>query len=145
MGQRLEAFCAAKGLTEGAVVHAALGQYLDGTADAALVLRRLDRLGRAGGRTQRDLELVAETPLCSSRCGWPTRPRSPTRRGRRARTSAHVRFQQFVTHLAERFSGGHRFLDDLPRECLADEAELRAGSSTITEAGPPRRFGPTAT
>lgn len=50
MGQRLEAFCAAQGLTEGAVVQAALGQYFDGTCDATLVLRRHVRPVSAGER-----------------------------------------------------------------------------------------------
>jgi hypothetical protein len=146
MGQRLEAFCAAKGLTEGAVVHAALGQYLDGTGDAALVMRRLDRLGRAGERTQRDLELVAETLALFVQMWLAHTPQLPEDARASARTSAHLRFQQFVTRLAEKFSGGHRFIDDLPREFLADEAELgQAASSTITETATPRRFGPTGT
>ena len=144
MGQRLEAFCAAKGLTEGAVVHAALGQYFDGTGDAALVMRRLDRLGRAGERTQRDLELVAETLGLFIQMWLAHTPQLPEDAKASART-APIRFQQFVTRLAEEFSGGHRFIDDLPRECLADEAELRSASSTITEAATPRRFGPTGT
>jgi hypothetical protein len=145
MGQRLEAFCAAKGLTEGAVVHAALGQYLDGTGDAALVMRRLDRLGRAGERTQRDLELVAETLALFVQMWLAHTPQLPEDARASARTSAHLRFQQFVTRLAENFSGGRRFIDDLPRECLADEAELRAASSPFIEAATTRRFGPPGT
>ena len=43
-----------------ALVKSALEQYLRGTADATLVMRLLDRLGRAGVRTQRDLELLSE-------------------------------------------------------------------------------------
>jgi hypothetical protein len=145
MGQRLEAFCAAKGLTEGAVVHAAVGQYLDGTGDAALVMRRLDRLGRAGERTQRDLELVAETLALFVQMWLAHTPQIPDEARTSARTSAHLRFQQFVTRLAEKFSG-HRFIDDLPRECLADEADLgQARSSMSTETATPGRFGPTGT
>ncbi len=41
-----------------------------------------------------------------------------------ARRTAESRFAQFIEHVVERFTGGHRFLDDLPREGLADEVEL---------------------
>jgi hypothetical protein len=50
-----------------------------------------------------------------------------------------------VTHLSEKFSGGHRFLDDLPREDLADEAELDEAASTGTHPVANRRSGPTGT
>ena len=43
---------------------------------------------------------------------------------RAAPTAAEIRFARFVEHIVERFTGGHRFLDDLPREVLADEVEL---------------------
>ena len=44
---RVTGYCAASGIAERAVFEAALGQYIDGTSDMTLVLRRLDRLGRA--------------------------------------------------------------------------------------------------
>jgi hypothetical protein len=43
---------------------------------------------------------------------------------RAARTTAEGRYRQFVEHVAEQFSGGRRFLDDLPHEEIADNAEL---------------------
>jgi hypothetical protein len=145
MGQRLKEFSAAKGLTEGAVVHAALEQYFEGTGDGALLFRRLDRLGRAIDRCQRDLELVAETLGTFIQLWLAHTPQIPDDGKVSARTSAHARFQQFVTHLSERFSGGHRFLDDLPREDLADEAELDEAASTGTHPVVNRRSGPTGT
>jgi predicted transcriptional regulator len=61
IARRLTAYCGAKGLTESAAVQAAIEQYLDaGEKDNALILRRLDRLGRASTQHQRDLEVVAE-------------------------------------------------------------------------------------
>ncbi|HLZ07515.1 MAG TPA: hypothetical protein VKT80_02935, partial [Chloroflexota bacterium] len=45
---RLAAYSAATGIASSTVVQAALRQYLDATSDTALMLRRLDRLGRAG-------------------------------------------------------------------------------------------------
>ena len=41
-----------------------------------------------------------------------------------ARRTAESRYAQFVQHVVEQFVGGQRFLDDLPREVLADEVEL---------------------
>ena len=47
LAERVVSVCASSGVTESAVVEGALRQYLDGTSDKALLLRRLDRLGRA--------------------------------------------------------------------------------------------------
>ena len=61
IARRLTAYCAAKGLTESAAVQAAVEQYLDGgEREGALILRRLDRLGRASAQHQRDLEILSE-------------------------------------------------------------------------------------
>jgi hypothetical protein len=54
---RLAKHCLATQTSESAVVRAALEQYLDGTGDFALFLRRLDRNARAHERTLRDLPL----------------------------------------------------------------------------------------
>jgi hypothetical protein len=50
-------------------------------------------------------------------------------------------YRQFIEHLAAQFAGGKRFLDDLPRESLADDAELEAlaaPSSPSTGTDPQR-------
>jgi len=39
---------------------------------------------------------------------------------------AEGRYKQFLEHVIERFSGGHRFLDDLPHEVVANDTELDA-------------------
>lgn len=132
LSERLSAFCAAAGATESAVVQAALRQYLDHTGDTTLVLRRLDRLGRAGARTQRDLELLSEAFSIWLRLWFAHTPSIPQDAKASARMTAESRYRQFIDHLAEQFAGGKRFLDDLPRERLADEAEL----STIAQNGP---------
>ena len=49
------------GSSESGIVRSSLVQYLDGTSDIELLLRRLDRLGRADERLQRDLELLSES------------------------------------------------------------------------------------
>ena len=66
VSKRLDRFCAATDSTVSAVVLAAVQQYLDGTSDATLVLRRLDRLGRAVARGQREVSVGGV-------CGLPPR------------------------------------------------------------------------
>ena len=66
-------------------------QYFEGTGDAALVFRRLDRLGRAVDRCQRDLELVAETLALFVQMWLAHTPQIPDEAKAPARTSAHAR------------------------------------------------------
>ena len=58
--QRLAGFCAASGLTESAVISSGVEQYLVGTSDLALLLRRLDRFDRALARMHRDEQLFMQ-------------------------------------------------------------------------------------
>jgi hypothetical protein len=41
-----------------------------------------------------------------------------------ARRTSEGRYAKFLDHVVDRFTEGHRFVDDLPREEIADEAEL---------------------
>jgi hypothetical protein len=133
LAQRLSAFCTASRASESAVVQAALGQYLDQTGDTTLLLRRLDRLGRAAARTQRDLELLSQAFALWLRLWFLQHPSMLHDAKPLARTNAETFYRQFVERLAQLFGGGKRFLDDLPREFLGDEAEL----SAIAQDGSP--------
>ena len=126
LAQRVDQFCAAADVTVSAVVAAAIQQYLDGTSDATLVLRRLDRLGRAVARNQRDVELLSEAFAVFVRLWFAHTPAIPEAAKGSVRASAESRYRRFVEHVAEQFSGGHRFLDDLPHEAIGDEGELAA-------------------
>lgn len=125
-------YCAAKRQTESAVIAAALTQYLDETRDHLLVLRRLDRLGRAEERTQRDLELVSAAFGLFLQFWFAHTPTITADARDSARRSAASRYKQFVDHLAEQFGRGRRFIDDLPKEFLSDDRELEA-IATATE------------
>jgi hypothetical protein len=46
-----------------------------------------------------------------------------------ARRSAESRYRQFVEHVAEQFTGGARFLDDLPREWIGESHHVAAASA----------------
>ncbi|MGO9836901.1 MAG: hypothetical protein ACLP1X_22120 [Polyangiaceae bacterium] len=123
---RVTGYCAASGIAERAVFEAALGQYIDGTSDMTLVLRRLDRLGRAEERIHRDLELLSEAFAMFVRLWLAHTPTLPGDAKPTARSTAESRYKQFVEHVVQQFSGGRRFLDDLPREVVANDVELDA-------------------
>jgi hypothetical protein len=125
------------GLTTSSVVEAALRQYLDRTDDKMLLLRRLDRLGRAWNRTQRDLEIQMEAFGLWVKIWFAHTPRIPDDAKDYARRTAESRFAQFQQHLVEQFQAGRRFVDDLPRETIGDEAELSrmASEASATSTG----------
>jgi hypothetical protein len=124
LAQQLAAYSAATGKTTSFIVQVALRQYLDRTDDKALLLQRLNRLGRAWDRTQRDLELHMEAFAIYVKLWFAHTPQVPEDAKDYARRTAESRFAQFQEYVVEQFQGGRRFVDDLPREVLADEAEL---------------------
>jgi hypothetical protein len=123
---RVNRYCLAMGVSESAIVRSSLDQYLDGVGDANLLLRRLDRLGRAEARGQRDLQLLSHAFGVFTRLWLAHTPRVPEEAKAGARVDAESRYRQFVEHVSEEFSGGRRFLDDLSRELVADDTELDA-------------------
>ena len=139
IAKRLQAFSAATGITASAVVEAALGQYLDQISDAKLLMRRLDRLGRAQARAHRDVELLSEAFATWIKLWFAHTPQIPEDAKASARISAHARYRQFVTHLAEQMAEGSRFLDALPRERLADESELESAALMARDGPGPAR------
>jgi hypothetical protein len=134
LAKRLAAYSAATGISASAVVRVALRQYLDQTSDATLLMRRLDRLGRAGARMHRDLVILSEAFALWTKLWFAHTPNVPDDAKPFARASAESRYRQFVDYLAEQLTGGHRFLDDLPHEVVADEAEL---ANVAAQASPP--------
>ena len=139
LAKRLSTYCAATGIASSSVIEAALRQYLDETSDKTLILRLLGRLARAQVRTQRDLEVLSEAFAVWVRVWFAHTPRVDDA-AELVRRTAESRYARFVEQVAERFSGGERFLDDLPREVLADEVELEkltAGGCAAREAADP--------
>jgi hypothetical protein len=124
LAQRIDRFCAASGLSASTLIKSSICQYLDGTSDLTLVIRRLDRLGRAFERFHRDLQLLAEGFAVYVRLWLAHTPLIPEDGRRAARASAESRYKQFVEHVVQQFSGGERFINDVPREGIADDAEL---------------------
>jgi hypothetical protein len=139
---RIKDYGAARGLTGSQVVHAALTQYLDGTSDMALVLRRLNLLGRALDRIHRDLLLFLEAFAVFVEVWYAHTPSIPKEAEQLALESAADRFARFKEHVVERFQGGPRFIDDLPREVIADDAELRDVAARSTPEAPSSAAAP---
>ena len=124
VAERVDRFCAATGLSESTLPKSSVCQYLDGTSDLTLVLRRLDRLGRALERDHRDLEFLSEAFAVFVKLWFAHTPRISEDEKPAARMDAEGRYAEFVEHVLEQFSSGRRFLDDLPRDPIADDAEL---------------------
>ena len=133
LAQRIAKHAATHGTTDSAVVEAAVKQYLDGTSDKTLLFRRLDRLGRAVARIQRDMELLTEAFAIWVRLWFAHTPSIPEDAKRGARALAESRYRQFVEHVADQFGKGARFIDDLPHESIADDAELLEAAKSETD------------
>jgi predicted DNA-binding protein len=121
---RLVEYCTGTGQTQTAVIQAAVQQFVEGVTDHTLLMRRLDRLGRA---------LFLQFWFAHT----PTIPEDTRDAARRSSAS---RYKQFAQHLAEQFGRGRRFIDDLPKELLMEDRELEEIATTGDDAPPvPKR------
>jgi predicted transcriptional regulator len=126
LAERLSELCASTSVTETAVVETALRQHLDGTSDRTLLFRRLDRLDRAMERTHRDVQLLSQAFAVFVQLWLAHAPKLSEDERNGARNTAESRYKEFVEHVGKQFSGGRRFLDDLPREGIADDEDLHS-------------------
>ena len=133
LAHRLAGHCATARVTESAAVEAAVRQYLDDTSDKVLIMRRLDRLGRALERAERDRELHTEAFAIFVKLWLAYAPTVSEDARKAALVAADARFRQFMEYLAQRLSKAERFGDLLPHEALADVHELSAVAK-----GPPQ-------
>jgi hypothetical protein len=114
--------------TESAYVTMALRQALDGTSDWVLLMKRLDRIGRALERLQRGEDFLSEAfsaYLLSWFAHTPAVAGDADRKAA-ARASAESRYRDLMQFVVRKFASGHRFIDDLPQEPVANDAELEA-------------------
>jgi hypothetical protein len=121
---RLSSYCAASNVTERAVFEAAIEQYISGTSDMTLVLRRIERLYRAADRVHEDVELLSAAFAVFVQLWFAHTPSLREELKPAAREEAESRYQHFKDYVTQEFAGGRRLLDDLPREAIADDAEL---------------------
>jgi hypothetical protein len=118
--------CAALSVTASAGATAAIEQWADDTSDRILLLRRLDRLGRVLDRSLRDEGFHSEAFAVFVRAWLAHLPAMGQQGGPVASSIADNRYEQFMKQVVSRVSGGHRFIDDLPQEPIANDAELDA-------------------
>jgi hypothetical protein len=112
--QRLARHCAGLGLTESAVVNEALAQYLDGTSDASLWMRRQDLLDRRVQRLARDVEILSQTVGMFLRIWFAHTPPLPKEARQSASQSGEQRYRLLLERVGVQFTEGKRFCDDLP-------------------------------
>ena len=121
---RLRQHCASVNATETAVVELAIEKHIDGTADKTLLLRRLDRIGRAIDRLGHSIDLHMEAYAIWVKLWFAHTPSVPEEAKRSARSLAESRFKQYIDHVTAEYTAGRRFLQDMPHESVADEQEL---------------------
>ncbi len=116
LAKRVASYCGAHGISEAALIRTAIRQFLDGSGDGVILLRQLSRMGRDVQKVHCDQELLSEAFAIWVRLWFAHTPAIADDAKRAARVSAEARYQQYVEHLASQFSGGKRFIDDLPKE-----------------------------
>jgi predicted DNA-binding protein len=133
--KRLVELCARTNTTESAIIREALHRYWsDAPTDATLIMGRLDRAQRAHARTQRDVELLTEAFAIFVRFWFAHTPAVASDARKTARSASTARYKEFVDYVATQFGAGRRFVDDLPRDVVADPAELAVLAATAATA-----------
>lgn len=123
LAQRLAVHCASTGLSTSAVVERALGEHLGDEKRTLAVFLGLERIGRAIERTHRDLELLMEAFGIWVKIWFAHMPRIGGDDLDLVRRSAESRFMEFVEEVAQDYSSGHHFLEELWRAVLAQRAD----------------------
>ena len=120
LAKQLAAYSAAMGMTTSFVVQAALRQYLDRTDDKMLLLGRLNRLGRAWDRTQRDLEIHMEAFAIYVKLWFAHTPSIPDNAKDSARTNGREPL---------------RAIPGVPRRAIPGRSPLRRRSAARSHRG----------
>lgn len=133
--QLLGEHCAATQTTASAVMRKALHRYLRPVdTDVTLLAGRVDRTLRVQARTQRDLQLLTETVAVFVKLWLAHTPAVAEPHRAVARASAEARYKQFVDYVSSQFSGGKRFVDDLPQDRVGQERELAELAESVGDA-----------
>jgi hypothetical protein len=136
--QRLARHCAGLGLTESAVLNEALTQYLDGTNDAMLWMRRQELLDRRVQRLARDVEILSQAVGMFLRV-WLAHTQPLSKEARQAASqSSEQRYRLLSERVGQQFSDGKCFTDDLPPGLEIDVDGGRAASESAVADGRPR-------
>jgi hypothetical protein len=135
--QRLKAYCARRGVTDTAVIETALRQYLDQSSDPTLIIRRLDRTGRAVDRVRREIDVLSEFVSTWVRVWFAHTPPLPEAARDGAQRSAAKRYEQMLDFVAKRLAGRPRLATDLIGDDPADQEELAAVARRASDGTEP--------
>ena len=137
LAARLNAYSAARGITESATVEAALEGYLDGgEKDHEVIIRRLDRLGRAAGRQQRDLEVLSEAFALFVRFWAAYLPDLSEVDTEAAKRRGVKYYEGFLAHLSERLASSSRLVKSVvPEESRQAETGSGEAKNSAERAG----------
>jgi hypothetical protein len=112
LASKLRAYAAAQGVPDGAVVHAALNEYLDRDRnDRELLMRRLDRNTVGISEVRRDIAIVAEALGNFARVWFGvtslgSAPKEPDA----ARREAHLAYEQLLQRVSRSFMSPDGFM-----------------------------------
>lgn len=122
----LKLYSAGKGKTESSVIEAALKDYLDGTSDKALLMKRLNRIKHNQDRHTRDLQVLTEAFAVFMEFWFAHTPQILGEGAKdEARRIASERFGKYRDLVAKRLSGrSSRFLNDVVQD-VPDPEELK--------------------
>lgn len=122
--KRFSSYCAANGASQSSVVEAALTEFLDDSKDYNLLIRRLDRNQRSLTRLDRDFSMFSEAFGVFMRIYFAHTPGVADDEKDSARDYSMKQYNGFVDHVARLLSKGHRFIDDLVQDPIANTEEL---------------------
>jgi hypothetical protein len=115
---RFKKFVAASGTTESSVVEAALTEYLDDTSHKRMLLKRLNSIGAALERLERDSSITMETLGAFVHLWIIHNPKAPEGRDDLQRRAAAPRFAAFQSYVTKQLTGGRRFFNDLVEDSV---------------------------
>lgn len=116
---RINELAARKTISRSAIVEAAVLSFLSPDAaerNEAAITRRLDRLSRQAGRTERDLQITAEMLGLFVRFWLMATPPIPTDAQSAAQIKGSQRFEGFVQTLGRRLQKGTSILREIPED-----------------------------
>jgi hypothetical protein len=128
----LREYSRARGLPTSAVIQEALRKHIDRTGDMDLVMGRLDRLSRENAVAERDRALLMEALAVMVQLWLGYAPKLGSDPKEFARRTPRDRYAQYTQLVGERFANGPRFVDDLPSEVFAEDAELTEVAAPVS-------------
>lgn len=134
LARQLKIYCTNRRATVTSVFNAALRDYFADAKDATLIMRRLDRNDRATAVLRQTVDLLSETFIAFIQTYFTNTPELPEAQRKLGAVAARRRLDELLDAAARRYAGGARLLDLLPKDQVADEAELAAATGAAAGA-----------